>query len=230
MKIIKKFIFLLLIINIFVISGFTTTKYPNQVAPSESETLSIPYRDYINFLNTLKPDQIPSGAVLGIYIPEKFAFPVQQQPTGHPEFVSNEEDTLTQFSLVSAKNAYGLLAHNHLAGQYFSDLETGQFILVVMKEETKVFQINQILDYQALTPNSPYSNFKALDGSDQVINTNTLFSNIYTKDNQLVLQTCISLEDEMSWGRKFVIAEEIEVGSISEYFDYGFKYSFSGNR
>ncbi len=60
-----------------------------------------------------------ADSVRGIYIPDLLTAPVVQQPSGDHEFISTEENALTQFGLASQFGSIGLLAHNYLAGATF---------------------------------------------------------------------------------------------------------------
>ena len=143
----------------------------------------------------------------GIYVPDTFAFEIVQQPDDNPAYVSSQLDVLTQFRMASRYGTTGLLAHNYLAGKYFSRLEEGQFIYLVYGDgKTETFIVTQSMRFQALTPNSVHSNFVDLDNGESY-SASRLFSTIYNRRGQLVLQTCIYADGENSWGRLFIIAE-----------------------
>jgi len=73
------------------------------------------------------------------------------------------------------------------------------------------YRIKEIDSYQALKPNSPFSNFvDTSDPSRSVLSSADLFNRLYTTRDQLVFQTCIENEGEPSWGRLFVIASPAE--------------------
>lgn len=153
-----------------------------------------------------------SGEIAGVYVPDVFSLPVLQQPTGQASFVSEQDDTVTQFASPSQYGVVGLLAHNFLSGERFFELTIGQeFVLVYGDRQVQFFRVERIEQFQALTPTSPYSNFIDLaDADEEVISSSALFQQIYTTKGQVVFQTCIEAFDDPSWGRIFVIAEPIE--------------------
>ena len=144
--------------------------------------------------------------VTGVYVKDAFTLPVVQQPDSNMGFVSSVEETVTQFGLASQYGNIGLLAHNHLAGQSFFDLAVGDTIYVFHRSDyIETYVVTAIVQYQALSPNSPYSDFKDLS-TGETIDANTLFHRVYMGDRHLTLQTCIERDGEYSWGRLFVIA------------------------
>ena len=66
-----------------------------------------------------------------LYVSELMAVPVVQQPSGQAGYVSTAAETLTQFAAASKYGTTGLLAHNYLAGTYFSNLSHGSVITLV---------------------------------------------------------------------------------------------------
>ncbi len=143
----------------------------------------------------------------GVYARDFFADSVVQQPVGEAGFVSTADGVLTQFRGASQFGATGLLAHNYLAGQQFSQLSVGQILYLVYGDgRTQSYVITQRLRYQALQPNSDYSRFLDLQ-SGQSISAAALFSSIYDHRGAVILQTCIEADGIPTWGRLFVIAE-----------------------
>jgi len=158
-------------------------------------------------LNPLKDDQADS--VRGIYIPELLTVLVVQQPSGNPEFISTEENTLTQFDLASKFGSIGLLAHNYLAGARFSQMERGQkFYLIYEDGRMSAFVVTEILRYQALNPNNTSSKFVDVD-TNRLLTARDLFAKVYKRQGQVIFQTCIAAGQEPSWGRLFIISEPI---------------------
>jgi hypothetical protein len=150
-----------------------------------------------------------ADSVRGIYIPELLTAPVVQQPAGNREFISTEENTLTQFGLASNFGSIGLLAHNYLAGASFSQLERGQkFYLIYGDGRMSAFVVTEILRYQALNPNSTSSQFVDLD-TNQLLTARGLFAKVYKRRGQVIFQTCVAAGEEPSWGRLFIISEPI---------------------
>ena len=144
-----------------------------------------------------------SGQITGIYSDNLFALSVVQQPSGQAGYVSTAGNTATQFGMASA---LGFLAHNYLSGSLFSYLYSGAAITVVYGDgHTRAYQVSQIRKFQALSPDSPYSDFVDLS-SGSTLSATDLFYATYGVSGQLVLQTCISANGNSSWGRLFVIA------------------------
>lgn len=158
---------------------------------------------------------------VGMIVPKLFTLPIAQQPAGRPDFVSNEPEVVTEFSLTKQFGSTGLLAHNHLAGSNFSQLEENDLIvLVTANKEYKLYKVEKILSYQALSPNSPYSNFVDLEDSSRVLSAVDLFMEVYTEEGSLVIQTCISQGNEPSWGRLFVQAFPVTDIGIEDLLDF----------
>ena len=154
--------------------------------------------------------------IVGIYAPGNFALPVVQQPSSNPGFVSAEAEVLTQFGLASEYGTLGFLAHNTLSGVNFFDLKVGETIVLVLGDGIlRTFIISEQLSYQALSPSSPYSNFRDLNDTSIEITSTDLFNQIYAEKGKLVFQTCIASNGVENWGRYFVIA--VPAGRIPRY-------------
>lgn len=150
-----------------------------------------------------------SKVVRGIFSDEEFALPVIQQPSGNAAFVSTEEGVVTEFSMARNYGVTGIVAHNYLAGAKFFNLEIGEVIYVILGDgSTQAYKVTNIQSYQALSPNSPTSQFVDLSTSEKISSTQ-LFKRVYMGSHHLTLQTCIQQGNEDSWGRLFVIAEPI---------------------
>lgn len=142
----------------------------------------------------------------GVYVDKVLALPIVQQPSGNAGYVSNKDGKVTQFGMASQFGNIGLLAHNNLAGKFFSQLAVGQEIRLVYGDgRVEYFVIKEILKYQALQPTSPYSSFKNLD-KDETLTAEQMFKRVYTGDRHVTFQTCIEAKGQLSWGRLFVIA------------------------
>ncbi len=153
-----------------------------------------------------------SNQVVGIYQPGAIRAPVVQQPLNAPGYVSTEAGKVTQFRMASQFGVTALLAHNYLAGKDFSAIRPGSVLSVVYGDgRISTYLVEEVRQYQALSPNSPYSNFINLaDSSRNIISATDLFYDIYAQAGRLVLQTCIEKDGELSWGRLFVIAIPID--------------------
>ena len=142
----------------------------------------------------------------GVYVSKVMALPVVQQPYGYASFVSNNDGEATQFRMASQFGNVGLLAHNHLSGETFSQLAVGQEVRLVYGDgQVEYFVIAEVLRYQALQPTSPYSSFSNLD-KDEVLSAENMFKRVYFGERHVTFQTCIEAEGNLSWGRLFVIA------------------------
>jgi hypothetical protein len=147
-----------------------------------------------------------ANVLRGVYVNDVLALPVVQQPSGNAGFVSSSDDNTTQFRMASQFGNIGLLAHNHLAGKSFAQLSIGDEVLMVYGDgRVEYFVVQEVLKYQALQPNSPYSSFRNLD-KDETINAEQMFKRVYFGDRHVTFQTCIEAEGNLSWGRLFVIA------------------------
>ncbi|MEJ2153534.1 MAG: hypothetical protein P8Y29_11490, partial [Gemmatimonadota bacterium] len=123
--------------------------HPNSLNVESSPILT----DFVSTLSYQATDQI-----VGVYVPETFAFPVVQQPENDPAYVSPAPNVITQFQLASDFGTTGFLAHNTLSGARFSDLHSGQTIFLIMGDGSiQTYLITATHRYQALTPTSPYS-------------------------------------------------------------------------
>jgi hypothetical protein len=150
-----------------------------------------------------------SGVIRGIYADETFEYPVIQQPSSKPGFVSEINGIVTQFGMASQYGTTGMLAHNYLAGAAFFDLHVSDTVEVVFGDGSiRQYQVSNILSYQALSPNSATSNFVDLN-TGETLTATQLFKQVYSGNHHLTLQTCIAKGSEDSWGRLFVIAEPI---------------------
>jgi hypothetical protein len=142
------------------------------------------------------------GQITGLYSENLFALSVVQQ-SGDASYVSTAGNTTTQFSMASG---LGFLAHNYLSGSLFFYLYGGAPITVVYGDgHTQSYRVSQIRKFQALSPDSPYSDFVDL-ASGSTLSATDLFYATYGVGGQLVLQTCIAANGNSSWGRLFVIA------------------------
>jgi hypothetical protein len=152
-------------------------------------------------------DNGQASLLRGIYVPDILADGVVQQPAGQGNFVSPRQGYVTQFGAASALGSTGLLAHNYLAGATFSLLQAGQLVYLVYGDgKTATFIVTHRLQYQALQPDSPYSNFIDL-GNHRSMSSSQVFSAAYGHPGAVVFQTCIAANGVSSWGRLFVIAE-----------------------
>ncbi|MBK9006113.1 MAG: hypothetical protein CNIPEHKO_03186 [Anaerolineales bacterium] len=146
------------------------------------------------------------NVVRGVYVPNVMAYRVAQQPLDNPGFLSSKEDRVTQFRMAAGYGTVGLVAHNYLAGESFFNLEAGDEVRIVYGDsKVETFVVYEILQYQALQPNSPYSSFQNLD-RDETLTVNQMFKRVFVSDGYVTFQTCIEKDGISTWGRLFVIA------------------------
>jgi hypothetical protein len=144
--------------------------------------------------------------VRGVYVPNRFALPVAQQPFGSPGFVSSEKNLVTQFRMANKYGNVGLLAHNYLSGRMFTDLDVGDEVRLVHGDGTvEYFVVSEILRYQALQPHNVHSSFRNLE-DDQILSVEKMFKRVYLGERHVTFQTCIEKDGELSWGRLFILA------------------------
>jgi len=172
-----------------------------------------------NFADFSRTVQNGSAGVLrGVYVADVLALPIVQQPSGNAGYVSGSNDEITQFGMPSQYGNIGLLAHNHLSGQFFSQLAVGQEVRLVYGDgKTETFVINEVLRYQALQPTSPYSSFTNMDKKDETLTAEQMFKRVYLGDKHVTFQTCINAYGNASWGRLFVIATPKQQPAVLGY-------------
>jgi hypothetical protein len=186
-----------LLLTIFI--GFFLS--PSQAFALENAP-SVP--DFKEFSETVQNGQ--AGVLRGVYVPNVLAFPIVQQPAGNAGYVSPLEGEITQFSMASQFGTVGLLAHNTLSGRFFAQLAAGQEVRLVYGDgKVEYFVIEQLLEFQALQPTSPYSSFRSLDNT-QTLTAEEMFKEVYSGDRHVTFQTCIAGPGSLNWGRLFVIA------------------------
>lgn len=189
---------------------FCTFSLPTQ-AYAKDNSAALPSLN--EFIQSVKDGN--ANTLRGVYIADLLAFPIEQQPYGNPGFVSAIDSVVTQFSIATEVGNVGLLAHNHLAGRSFSEIKQGdQIILVYGDGRTEIFLVADVQKYQALSPLSPYSQFKDLE-TQSTLTAEELFKTVYRGEYHLTLQTCIENEGSLSWGRLFIIANPIVNKSLN---------------
>jgi hypothetical protein len=165
-------------------------------------------RIFDEFVNSIKNGD--KNKVAGIYVENKLALRVVYQPANDAAFVSSINGVATYFLLpYSVARNHGFLAHNFLSGALFFDLKPGDTVQVIWGDGSyEDFEVLKIREFQALSPMSPRSDFVDLLTGEKV-KANTLFIEIYKGDFHIALQTCITRNDDDSWGRHFVLAPPI---------------------
>jgi hypothetical protein len=174
-------------------------------SPASAKGIKHNFQDLDSFIASVSNGD--GSALTGVYIHDVMAFPIVQQPAGSAGYVSTADNVVTQFGMASQFGTTGLLAHNFLAGQFFSEIKQGDEIVLVYGDgRTERFIVTGTLQYQALDPFNPYSDFKDLS-TQSTVSAGDLFNKVYRGENRVVLQTCIDANGNSSWGRLFVIAE-----------------------
>jgi hypothetical protein len=159
------------------------------------------FTDFSKAVQNVKADTLG-----GVYVPNVMALPVVQQPSGNDGYVSNYDGQVTQFGLASQYGNVGLLAHNYLSGKEFSQLSVGQEVRLIYGDgKVEYFIVKEVLQYQALQPNSQWSSFRDLK-DNTVLTAEQMFKRVYTGNRHVTFQTCIYAEGTSSWGRLFVVA------------------------
>ena len=188
------------------ISPSLTEILPPTITPTLESTLTpLPPPFFDTFVRSLINGN--ESQVVGVFVEGILALRVVQQPDSNPAYVSSEPETATYFTMVQQYTGNtGLLAHNYLAGLYYFDLLPGQVIVLIYGDgHTEEFVVSDREEYQALSPNSPTSNFVDLE-SGATLNTTDMFYRVYGGADRTTLQTCIAQGSVDSWGRLFVIA------------------------
>lgn len=213
----KFFIYTISILTI-ALSFLLTPVSARAEAPGE-----LPEPDFSSFVESIKDGN--AGLLKGVYVPNVLSLPVVQQPVGNPGFVSQDPEAVTQFSMAAEVGNVGLLAHNHLAGRTFMNLNVGDEVRLVYGDgEIEYFIVTELLEYQALQPYSPFSEFRDLETA-QTMSAVDLFGKVYRGKRHVTFQVCIEANGNAAWGRLFVIAkptpdpfiERIHLRRITEY-------------
>ena len=199
----SRFVAFALVITIS-LALFPTSAYADSVGNNNNNPY--PLTSLASFAKSVTDGE---DAVTGVFVDYLFALSVVQQPTKNFEFISSSDKVVTQFNLAAEYKNIGLLAHDYLAGKYFSQLTDGQSVYLVHGTgRVEAFSVTQIYQYQALDPNNPSSNFKDL-GTERIYTAQQVFQLMYMGGHHLTFQTCIEKNGNLSWGRLFVVAEPI---------------------
>jgi hypothetical protein len=213
---------LLILIGIFLIPAQAAILIPISGDGNNGTVYSVPSTNLTQFIEQEKNGS--AQQITGLYVEDRFSFPVIQQPSGQPAFVSSEDNLVTQFQTATAFGSLGFVAHNTLAGAMFSGLTNGSSLFLVYGDGHYVqYQVTQVRKFQAVEPNNPYSSFIDLT-DNQVYGVEEVFHQTYGVKDHLILQTCISSNGIDSWGRLFVIASPY---TPTEAFNFSIPYSLT---
>jgi hypothetical protein len=152
-----------------------------------------------------------SGKIVGVYVPGLFGMPVTTQPDNDDNFISTDDNVLTQYARPARFGVIAMLAHNYLnSGRSLLKLRPSQGILIVYGDGKIVrYKITSVQYFEALDPHDVRSEFRDLNGpGGAIIGYDQLFEKIYTQSDHLVFQTCLEANGELSWGRVFISAEK----------------------
>lgn len=132
------------------------------------------------------------------------------QPSGNDGSVSQVDGVLTQFMRPATGRVIGLLAHNDASGIWFDRFPIGSLLYVLYGDGRKeIYRLTTKERFQALVGNSPTSDF--VDQSTGLtLSANQVYQKTYSGKPHLTLQTCIRQEDDLDWGRLFLLAEPVE--------------------
>jgi hypothetical protein len=177
--------------------------------PSVEDTAGIDpipsLREFVVAIKTGDPK-----TVVGVYVPGVLALPIVQQPSNSPAYVAPIPGVATQFRMAKEYGTDALLAHNYLSGKLFFNLVAGQRVVLVFGDgRVRFYEVKELNSYQALSPNSPYSNFIDLANPGSVLSAADVFLENFAAGSSLVFQTCIESGGVESWGRLFVKAEPV---------------------
>ena len=175
---------------------------PSLVIPDQAVTLSPELQAFVDVVHTGQAD-----VLTGVFVDQAFSMPVVQQPKGQAGFISSTDGTVTDFRLARNYGSTGLIAHNYLGGKLFDQFTVGQTLYLVYGDsEVVAYSVVRIDRYQALSPNSPYSDFVNLDEDEGTISAEDLFYKMYGQEEAVVFQTCIEQDGNSTWGRLFITA------------------------
>ncbi len=173
---------------------------------SSAATASFPSLN--QFISTVKNPN--ASALAGVYVADVLALKVVSYPAGNPLSVTALPGYVTQSCGIEHCPSVGLLAHNFLAGALFSRLSPNEEVTLIYGDgSAQRFRVSKIKRFQALNPTDPYSEFVDLDKGSQELSSTDVFNQTFGVGRQVVFQTCISANGNLSWGRLFVIADPV---------------------
>src|SRR3989304_6157642 len=121
--------------------------------------------------------------------------------------VSNQASTqprnFTLYLNGSQNDSLAIIAHTELAGSHFSELQGGDRLIVYVGGEWREFLVYSFRRMQVVG-----DGYMDLGTGDQ-LTEEALFAEIFNHAGHLVLQTCITQDENPTWGRLFITALEI---------------------
>lgn len=189
-----------------------TLPAPTEAPPSPTPTATVAPTEAVPLFDQFV-QSIANGdgsQRVGVYVEDLFQYPIVEQPSSDPAWITSNFGEVTEFRIVRQQTGNeGLIAHNYLAGGLFFSLQVGDIAELVLGDGSVIeFEIFAIEDYQALSPNSPTSNFLSL-ATGEKLSASDLFYRVYGGNMTLTFQTCINRDNISTWGRTFIIGEEL---------------------
>jgi hypothetical protein len=189
------------VFSVFAILILAISFLPVKSAQAAASPISL--NNFAAALNNSNASQL-----VGIYIDNILALRVVQQPS--PYFVSSLTNTVTQFGLAANHGSIGLLAHNYLSGMHFPTIAIGTKINLIFGDGSiKTYLVEKMKKYLALSPDDLHSDFENLDNPSGIISGDQVIKETYGT-GELVLQTCLENNGNLTWGRLFIIASLVE--------------------
>lgn len=175
---------------------------PNKEIVTEPDTLFNIFRDKV-----ITGD---AGKITGFYSLAVGGFYVIQQPSGRDGIVSPVEGVLTQFIRPAANGVIGLMAHNYSSGKWFSSFSKGdEFFIVYGDGSYDIYRYTESVRYRALDGKNVLTDFIDLS-TGQHFDVDEVYDRVYGGKPHLTLQTCIQAENDLTWGRFFILAEKVQ--------------------
>jgi len=167
------------------------------------------FPNFTDFVNSVRDG---TNEPRGVYVNEKMALPIVQQPSGNDTYISENDNELTEFEMVYRFTGnIGLMAHNNLSGKSFSLLSIGDTVrLVYGNGRVEYYMVSEVLEYQLLEPENIHSSLRDLE-TNKILGVDDVSERVYRGSKRVVFYTCIAKGDEDSWGRLFVIAKEARI-------------------
>jgi len=177
------------------------------VSPVAASSIDISLDEFRSALSSTDPSKL-----VGVFVDDVLAVRVVKQSS--PSHVSSILNSVTRFDQADIFGSIGLLAHNYLSGAHFSNIDIGTKIFLVYGDgSSKEYTVTTIKQYQALSPDDPYSNFINLEEPGIQVSSTNVTKEMYGTSGSLVLQTCITKDGNLNWGRLFIIASPSDKGS-----------------
>lgn len=151
-----------------------------------------------------------ANRITGVYVPDFGGFYVIQQSSSNSGSVSPVNGVLTQFMRPASNRVIGLLAHNYASGFWFNKFPDESLIHVFFGDgRMETYQLRDKFRFEAVNSNSMESDFIDLDSGTKY-SALQVYEEMYAGEPHLTLQTCIQNQDELNWGRMFLLADLVQ--------------------